>query len=394
MTEREPLVFLIAGEESGDQLGGRLMAALKARYEGGVRFAGIGGRRMQQEGLSSLFPMSDLSVMGLAEVLPRLPLLIRRIGQTVAAAQELKPDVVVSIDAPDFAFRVARKLRRGDAATRPALVHYVAPSVWAWRPGRARKIARFLDHLLTLFPFEPPYFEREGLPASFVGHSVVEDRFDRGDAARFRAAHAIPADAPLLCVLPGSRRGEVERLLPTFGETVRRLHATRPDLRLVAPTAPQVASAVREALSGWGPPVVFISDLQDKIDAFAASDAALAASGTVALELAFAGLPFVTAYKVAPATAFIARRLLTTRYVNLVNILLDREAVPERLQENCTPDALVAATAPLLDKDGPERKRQVADLHVFADAIGAGDVKPSARAAEVVARVIDERRAR
>lgn len=355
------LVFLIAGEPSGDVLGARLMASLKQAAEGEVRFVGVGGERMQAEGLDSLFPMEELSVMGIAEILPRLRSLTARIGQTARTALDLSPDIVVTIDAPGFNFRVGRKLRGRNFP----LVHYVAPTVWAWRPGRAEKIARFLDHLLVLLPFEPPYFEEVGLPTSFVGHPVTESGADSGDGGRFRAAHGIPPDAPLLCVLPGSRRSETSRLLDTFGATVDLLAPRFPNLRIVVPTVSGVAGEVSRAVAGWAAPTVVVRGDGEKYDAFAAADAGLAASGTVSLELAMAGLPSVIGYRMQPATAWIAKRLIRVKYANLVNILLDRPAVPEFLQENCRPELLAEAVGTLLsDPAAADRQRRDARMAV------------------------------
>lgn len=382
-----PLVFLIAGEPSGDLIGARLMAALKAQTGGAVRFAGIGGERMQAEGLDSLFPMEELTLMGIAELLPKARHLLARIRETARAAQDMAPDVMVTIDAPGFAFRVGRRL----PDRRFPLVHYVAPTVWAWRPGRARKIARFLDHILVLLPFEPPYFEREGLKASFVGHPIVETAAGRGDGRRFRVAHGIPDDAPLLCILPGSRRTEVSRLLPVFGETVRRLAAGRPDLRVVVPTVAGVANIVTAAVEQWPVPVTVVRGDDAKYDAFAAAQAALAASGTVALELAMADLPAVIAYKVQPLTAWIVRRLVRIRYANLVNIILDRPAVPEFLQEGCRPELLAPAVARLLD-DPAAAAAQRADAREAIRRLGQDGPPPSMRAASVILDVIERYR--
>lgn len=384
-----PLIFLVAGEPSGDLIGARLMGALKELTGGEVDFAGIGGERMAEQGLNSLFPMEELSIMGLAEILPRARHLLRRIAETADTAQRLSPDVMVTIDAPGFSFRVGRRL----PDRRFPLIHYVAPTVWAWRPGRARKIAQFLDHLLVLLPFEPPYFEREGLPATFVGHPIIETAAGTGDGARFRAEHGIPADARLLCVLPGSRRTEVTKLLPVFGETVRLLAEARPGLRVVVPTVAGVEQQVRAAVDQWpGNPVVFRGD-QVKHDAFAASDAALAASGTVALELAMARLPSVIAYKVQPLTAWIARRLIKVRYANLVNIILDRPAVPEFLQDDCRPALLAPAVLKLID-DPAESAAQRQAAAEAVRSLGQGGTPPSSRAAAVVLEVVRAGRAK
>lgn len=378
-----PLVFLVAGEPSGDALGARLMAALKARTGGAVRFAGVGGEAMAAEGLQSLFPMAELSVMGLAEVLPRLPGLARRLGETARAARRLEPAAVVTIDAPDFCFRLARRLK---GAGFP-LIHYVAPSVWAWRPGRARAIARFLDGLLALLPFEPPYFEREGLACTFVGHPVVECGADKGDGAAFRARYGLGADTPLLCVLPGSRRSETARLLPIFAATVGRLRRRHPDLAVVVPVIGDIAETVAGAVTAWPVPVLVVRDKSEKYDAFAAATAALAASGTVALELALAGAPTVIAYRLNPLTAWLARRLLRVRYVSLVNLVLDRPVMPELLQEDCRPERLEEALGGLLG-DAAARAVQAEAGREALERLGYGGASPGERAAAAVLDII------
>ncbi|MCB2101782.1 MAG: lipid-A-disaccharide synthase [Rhodobacterales bacterium] len=376
-------VYLIAGEASGDLLGARLMAGLRARLGDGVTFHGIGGEEMTAQGLRSLFPMGELSVMGLAEILPHIPHLLARIRQTVADVEARRPDVLVTIDSPGFCFRVAKRLvGRGIP-----LVHYVAPTVWAWKPGRARKVAAFLDHLLVLLPFEPPYFQAEGLATTFVGHPVVDGGADRGDGPAFRTRHGIPADAPLLCVLPGSRRGEVLRLLPPFGDTVRRLAADVPGLHVVVPTVDWVADGVAAGVADWPVPVTLVRGVGERFDAFAAADAALAASGTVALELALARVPAVIAYLVKPATAFLLRRLVRVRFVNLVNILLDREAVPECLQERCDP-AIMAPLVRGLLTDPAVRAEQMAAADRALDMLGRGGPSPGQRAADAVLEVL------
>ena len=334
---------------------------------------------MTAQGLASLFPMEELSVMGIAEILPRLPRLRRRVAETVAAIRAAKPDAVVTIDAPTFCNAVWRRLGRTDAR----LIHYVAPSVWAWRPGRARRLARRIDRVMCLLPFEPPYFEREGLAASFVGHPVVETAAGRGDGARFRARHRIPGDATTLCVLPGSRQGEVRRMLPPFGAAVARLADRYPDLVVLVPTVPAVAEDVRWAIAPWPARTMRIADEADKYAAMAASNAALAASGTVALELALAHLPSVIAYRVNALTAQIVRRLVRIEHVSLVNILLKRAAVPELLQGDCTPDRLAAALVPLIE-DPKARADQIAAAAEAAAMLGADGLPPSERAARVV----------
>jgi lipid-A-disaccharide synthase len=379
-----PLVFLIAGEPSGDALGGRLMAALKTLAD--VRFAGIGGAHMRDQGLTSLFPMTELSVMGLAEVLPHVPRLLRRLNQTVGEIRGRRPAAVVTIDSPGFNFRVTRRLK----GLRIPLIHYVAPSVWAWRPGRARRIAAWLDHLLALLPFEPPYFEAVGLPCTFVGHPVIESGADKGDAAAFRRNHGITAETPLVCLLPGSRRGEAKRLLPVFAETLTLLHAVRPSLRVVVPTTETVAGLVGENVRTWPLAPLLIHGESEKFDAFAAADAALAASGTVALELALARTPTVITYKVNPASAWLMRRIIRVRSVNLVNIILGRQAVPELLQEDCRADRLADAVERLLD-DAQARDAQAAAAAEAVERLGSVGALPSSRAARVVLDLINDR---
>lgn len=385
-TDGAPLIFLVAGEPSGDVIGGRLMAALKAQTGGRVRFAGVGGEAMAAEGLDSLFPIAELSVMGLVEVLPHLPRLLRRLRQTADTAMAARPAAVVTIDSPGFTLRLARRLRRRGIAS--PLIHYVAPQVWAWRPGRARHLAREIDHLLTLLPFEPPLFEVHGLAATFVGHPAVEPSNGEPDGAAFRARHGIPADAPLVCILPGSRAGEVKRLLPVFGAALRRLAADRPGLRAAVPSITHLADDVTAQVRDWAVPTTVLAGPAEKAAAFAAADAALAASGTVAVELAVAGLPSVIAYRVSPVSAALARRLIRVDYVSLPNLVLGREVQPERLQERCTPKGLAEALAPLLE-DGEARQRQLAGCREAARALGLGGTAPSERAADAVLSLID-----
>ncbi|MFC1672820.1 lipid-A-disaccharide synthase [Pseudomonadota bacterium] len=382
-----PLVFLVAGESSGDLLGASVMRAISLKTQGVAKFAGIGGPEMAEAGLKSEFPMQDLAVMGVFEVMPRLPLLLKRIKETADAVERLQPDVLVTIDAPDFCFRVIKKLKARGAKV--PCVHFVAPSVWAWRPGRAKKVAKFLDHLLCLLPFEPKYFEREGLASTFVGHPVVESEIGQGDGAAFRERHAIASDAQLLSVLPGSRTGEVERLAPVFGEAVAKLAAQYPNLHIVVPAVEHLSDLVRTVTKDWAAPVSVIGG-EEKAGAFAASDAALAASGTVALELAMAGLPNVIGYKLNGLTAMLAKRLLKTPYVNLINIVLEREAVPELLQDDCTAEGLAREVARLFD-DKHAREAQRAAAHQAMKQLGLGGPSPGERAADVVLSYVEDK---
>ena len=374
-----PVIFLIAGEPSGDLLGAHLIGALRRLGPPGLRFVGIGGPRMVEAGLELFFPMHELAHMGLAELLHHIPHILRRIKQTVAEILRVRPAALVTIDAPDFSFRVARKLKGKGIP----LIHYVAPTVWAWRPKRAQKIARFLDQLLALLPFEPPYFTKVGLPCTFVGHPIIESHAGSGDAARFCTQHAVAAATPVLAVLLGSRHGELRRLAPLFRDTVARLQAHHPALVCVVPTLPALVERVRKLTKDWPGRVIVVGTDAEKYDAFAAATAALACSGTIALELALARLPAVIAYRISPVTAFLYRRLIKIRFANLVNIMHDRLVVPEFLQENCTPGQLAAACERLLT-DPAARAAQIADLTQTAQWLGEGGTPPSVRAAQVV----------
>lgn len=384
-----PEFFLIAGEASGDLLGARLMQGLKKLMGGRVRFAGIGGPRMQAEGIELFFPQAELAHFGLFELLRQIPHLLCRMGQTVAEVKRRRPAALITIDAPDFCFRVARKLKgRGIP-----LIHYVAPTVWAWRPGRARKIARFLDHLMVLLPFEPPYFTKEGLGATFVGHPIVESGARQGDKERFRVKFRINPGEEVLTVLPGSRMSEASRLLPVYREAIENLCVQHPHLRIVMPAAPGLAAYMKAETQNWPAPVTIIESDSDKYDAFAASRAALACSGTVAIELAIAGVPAVIAYKISPLTAFLYRRFVKFSFANLVNIMHNRMVVPELLQEECTAENLSKAVHQILT-DETVRRAQIANLAEVANWLGQGQFIPSQRAAETVLQVVKLSKAR
>lgn len=377
--------MLVAGEPSGDVLGARLMDGFRAATTDEVEFIGVGGPEMQARGLTSLFPFSDLAIMGLAEVLPRLALVLRRIRETANLAAAAKPDAVVTIDAPDFSFRVAARLRPLGIP----LVHYVAPTVWAWRPGRAAKIAKLYDHLLALLPFEPPYFERVGLPCSFVGHPAVESGAAMGDGQSFRLRHGLRAEEPILTVLPGSRRGEVSRLAGPFGDALGILKDRIPGLRVAVPTVPNVARLVRDLTSSWPIPALVVEGQADKYGAFAASRAAMAASGTVAVELALGGLPHVVAYRVNAVTALLVRLLVRVRFANLTNLVLDRAVVPELIQENCRADRLAEEVERLM-LDEAARSSQISAFAEATRLLGGGAEPPSRKAAKAVLDVVEK----
>jgi lipid-A-disaccharide synthase len=384
-----PFIFIVAGEPSGDALGGSLIAALRQRTGPNLRVAGVGGERMREQGLDSLVPLDDLAVIGVAEVLPRAPLILRRVRETVAAVRALKPDAVVTIDSSGFSWRIAQRLRRQGESL--PLIHYVAPMVWAWRAGRARRMARWYDHLMALLPFEPPYFQRVGLSCSYVGHSIIESGADRGDGERFRAEHGVVADDVLICVLPGSRGSEVRRLLPIFGAALERLAQVIGPFRVVVPTVATVAAQVAAATRSWPGAPILVQQPRDKYDAFAASRAALAASGSVALELAMARLPMVVCYRLNPMTEALLDRVVKVRQVNLINLLLERPVVRELLGGECTPEQLAAEVARLV-QDEQVRASHLAGYDEAMRRLGAGDRSPSLRAADQVLAIVAARR--
>lgn len=380
--------FLIAGEPSGDKLGGALMAAL-SRLAPGITYDGIGGPLMSAEGLVSRFAMDELSVMGIAEVLPRYRHLMRRIEETATAVVEGRPDVLITIDSPDFCLRVARRVRAADPSIR--VVHYVAPSVWAWRPGRAAKMARHVDQVLALLPFEPPFFEAVGLRCDFVGHPIAaEPQATEDEIAAFRRGAGL-GEAPVLLVLPGSRRAEVGRLAPIFGEALRPVIAAHPEMRVVVPAAPSVADTVAEVTAGWpgAPHVLDIRGMDPetagmaKRAAFAAGDVALAASGTVSLELAAAATPMVIAYDMNWLSWQIMARMARIETVTLVNLVAESRTVPEFLGPACKPQPIADALHALINEPG-RRALQVEAMETTMSRLGRGGDAPGMRAARAV----------
>ena len=375
----DPLIFLIAGEPSGDLLGARLMEAIRKRIKNKVSFSGIGGTHMEKQGLASIYPMSNLSVMGFFEVILKLPQIIRCFKKTIEQINSIKPSVVVTIDSPDFNFRIAKKLKDSGIP----LIHYVAPSVWAWRPKRASKIARLFDHLLTLLPFEPSFFEVEGLASTFVGHSVLDGGADKGDGVAFRKLYNIPATDYILVVLPGSRMGEIKALWKIFEETINHLMNSYPNMHIVIPTIPNLVDKVSFLSKKWKKLPIIIEEENEKFDSFAAADVAIAASGTVSLELAMSRTPSVIAYKTSPITWFFARFLLKVRYANLINIILDREEVPEFLQKDCRSDFLASKIENLLNNE-LLRSNQIQAYERALKQLKTEECSPADKAAETV----------
>ncbi|WP_417721651.1 lipid-A-disaccharide synthase [Salipiger sp.] len=377
-------VFLIAGEPSGDKLGAALMKGLRARVPD-VEFIGIGGELMIEQGLDSLFPMDEISVMGITEILSQYRALKRRIRETADAVIDARPEVLVTIDLPEFSLRVARLVKAGSDIR---VCHYVAPTVWAWRPGRAAKMAAHVDQVLALLPFEPPYMEAAGMRCDFVGHPVVTDpQASPSDEAAFRLKHGL-GEAPVCLLLPGSRRSEVTRLGPVFAEVAERLHEMNPDLRLVLPAAgpvAELAAALCDRLPGQ--PLLIDPRGRDpeearaeKRAAFAAADVALAASGTVSLELAAAGTPMVVAYDMNWLSRQIIGRLLRTDTVTLVNLVAESRTIPEFIGANCRPGPIADAVLRVLEAP----QEQARAMRLTMERLGRGGPPPGDRAARAV----------
>jgi lipid-A-disaccharide synthase len=382
-------LFLVAGEPSGDRLGAALMAGIKALTQGPVSFHGIGGPLMQAEGLQTLFPMEELSVMGLTEILANYRRLSRRVDGTAAAVQAMAPDALITVDIPEFSLRVAARVK----AALPDLrtIHYVAPTVWAWRPGRAKKMAKSVDHVLALLPFEPPYMEAAGMSCDFVGHPVVtEEQATESEIAAFRAKY-LRDEGPVIFVLPGSRRSEVERLMPIFGAALRDVLDRHPDARIVLPAAPAVAGIVAARMTDWpGNPIMLdprgaaLEDFTaEKRAAFAVADIALAASGTVSLELAATDTPMVVAYKMSWLSQKLIGALLRVDTVTLVNLVTDSRTIPEFLSENCRPAPIAAAMNHLME-DERARLDQLDAMALTMRRLGRGGEAPWLRAARSV----------
>lgn len=386
---RVPTIMLVAGEPSGDALGGQLIEGLKQLTNGNVRVIGVGGPAMRAGGLQSLYPLDDTSVMGLREVVPRIPRILARVRQAAEFAAKMTPDITVTIDSPDFTHRVAKAIRRRAPDLR--LVSYVAPQVWASRPDRAKKMATYFDHVLCLLPFEVPFFADAGLKATFVGHPVVERAPAAGMGATFRAKHGIGADERVLVLLPGSRLNEIRFLWPVFREAIERTEAQTGKLRVVIPTVANVAARVRAHAAAWDHPVIIVEDAKEKFAAFEAADVALAASGTVSTELALSATPMVIGYKVGTLTAMIARRYIRVPFVTLINLILNRRAIPELIQEDCTPANLSAELTKLITHPAA-RVAQVTASAEAVKALGLGDEKPSLRAARAVLAILREPR--
>jgi lipid-A-disaccharide synthase len=377
--------MLVAAEASGDERGAGLARALKRRLGDGVRFVGVGGARMAAEGVTSPFDITELSVLGLVEGLMAYPKVVRRADETAALAAREQPDVAVLIDSWGFTLRVAQRLRRLDPHL--PLIKYVGPQVWATRPGRAKTLAEAVDHLLSIHAFDAPFFEAEGLPVTFVGNSALTLDFSQAAPERLRGQIGAGPEDPVLLVLPGSRPGEIQRMLPPFEKAVAILKRDRPDLQVVIPAAPTVAEQVKSMTAGWGAPVHVVEGEAAKLDAMKAATVALACSGTVTTQLALAGAPMVVAYRIAPLTYAILKHLVRTRYATLFNIAADQAIAPELIQGACNGPALAAELARRLD-DPVQRRAQVRGQYAALVKMGLGGPDPDEAAAEAVLKVL------
>ena len=387
MSNNKLKIYLIAGEPSGDALGARFMKAMKKKTSGNVEFFGVGGETMEAEGLNSLFDISDLAVMGIAEVIPSIPKVLRHIKETVNDIVKIKPDVVITIDSWSFGCRVQKALRKKKLGI--PQVHYVAPQVWAWKKKRARTMHKYVDHLLTLLPQEPKYFTPYGLDTTFVGHPVIESPVAKGDKESFRKKYKISKDKRIVCILPGSRHNEVATLLPIFIETAQKLNATYDDLLFVVPTVKTVEKRVKGLMENCGFETLIVEGSEDRHNAMCASAAAIAASGTVALELAIANVPHIIGYKVSRLTAFLVKRLMHIQFVNLSNILLGREIVPELLQDACVPDNIARYIKRFLEQDDLYR-HEIDGFKKVREVLGLGEQTPSENACDVVLNLIEK----
>ena len=385
--ERPQTIFLIATEPSGAHLGAALIKELSERLGRNAQFIGIGGAEMAREGLTSLFPISELAIVGFAGVAKQLPMLLRRIREAAAAVVQAKPDILVIIDSPDFTHRVARRVRK--TAPSIPIVDYVSPTVWAWRPGRARAMARYVDHVLAVLPFEPDEHRKlGGPPCTYIGHPLIE-RLDtlRPNAQEQERRNTPP---PVLVLLPGSRRGEIRHHMPVFGATLAALQEQGITVDPVLPTLPHLRDAVNGAVAQWPVRPRIVTDEAEKQSAFRNARAALAKSGTVTLELALASVPMVTLYRGGAVEAWIARRVVRVSSIILANLVIGENVIPEFHQEECTACNLAPALLNVLN-DTPQRQRQLDAFAKLDRIMGTGGRSPSERAAEIVLQEMERR---
>ena len=375
------LVYIIVGEPSGDILASRMMQVMQQQHPD-VRFAGMGGETMISQGFNSLFPVEEISVMGFWEVLPRLPLIMKRLKQVITDIEQLQPDVIVTVDSWGFVSRILNKLKRKKSAI-PA-IHYVAPQVWAWKKSRAPKAAKLMDRMMTLWPYEPAYFEKYGLRCDFVGHPVIENTASlTDDLDAFKVRHHIPCQGTILCVLPGSRHSEIKKLIPVFKKVISRLKEHYPDLFLIIPSVIAIADEIRCAFAGIDIPHCIITGQQERYNAFRVSAFALAASGTVTLELTACGTPHVIAYTFSAITNQIIKHLATTNYANLINILAGKPIIPEFVLENCRDDLITAKVLELMQNPATAQI-QAKEAKQYFSLLKPENMTPSEKAASIV----------
>jgi lipid-A-disaccharide synthase len=383
---KEIRLFIVAGDFSGDALGAKLMAAINAQRRGRVRYLGVGGEGMATQGLASQFPLADIVVMGPLSILPKLPKLVSRVYRTVDAAITAEPDCVVIIDAPEFTHPIAKRIRAKNKSI--PIINYVSPSVWAWRPGRAKRMRKYIDHVMAILPFEPAVHDKlEGPPCTYVGHPLIEqlDRIASLDTAPLATRLGLHPDRPVLVVLPGSRMSEVARLMKPFGDAIDRLIDQGSPIQVLIPTLPHLRFEIEKVSALWRVRPHIVESEDDKFRAFKLATVALAASGTVTLELALAGTPMVVGYRV-DGLAKHLRFLVKTPSIVLANLVADDTTFPEFIQEQCNGPTLAAALAPLLELDSPERRKQLATLATIPERMRLQDGTPSAAAAAIVLR--------
>ncbi len=378
-------IYLIVGEPSGDILASRLIKSIRNKYPE-AEFSGIGGETMKAEGFNSLFNIKDLSVMGVMEVIPKLPVILRRRKEVLHDIEKIQPDVVVTVDNWGFVNSILKNLKK--RGCKIPKVHYVAPQVWAWKKGRAKKAAQIMDHLMTLLPYEPPYFEKYGLNCTFVGHPVIENTAGLPtDITFLRTQAGIPEDARVLCVLPGSRHSEVSRLAPIFIESVRRLRKDIPNLFLLIPSVEAMKDEINGHLKNIDIPYLLITGQKARYEAFCMSEFALAASGTVSLELAACGTPHVIAYTFNPVTNVLADLLVTAKYANLINTLADNLIIPEFVLNDCKTDLIVPEALSFL-QNKEKCQVQIAQAKAQLAKLKPADNLPSDKAAEIVLSMV------
>ena len=376
-------IFIIAGEDSGDKLGSAIIDSLREAFDGSINFVGIGGNGMMNRGLDSIFPMSDLSVMGLVEIALQYPNLKNRLNQTIQSILDEKPDILLTIDAPEFCFRVAKKIKLSNKNI--PIAHYVAPSVWAWRPNRAKKISEFVDHILALFPFEPPYFRDVGIKCDFVGHPIVtESLADEESIAEFKNEYSL-ADEPIILCLPGSRKSEIDRLMPVFGKTLEKFSNVLPNAKIVLPSTPDIYEYSKKYLECMPKDIIFLTPEKIGIDkylkfkkaSFKISSLALAASGTVSLELAANNTPMVIGYDMGFLSRQIIGLMLKIETVNLVNLITGNRNIPECLGVNCNSEDLFLEMIRVYSN----KQNQIEDFRTTMDLLGQNNEPPNVRAA-------------